>query len=238
MAEKFLREREGGKGARVPVLSKQEERVGAEKRLLNYLDRFHKGQVLPDRYEKAMLRKAVEIYDESKENAEKRFEYLEKKGVLPSKRERVKIWQNEYFKSMVAHLNALVKKDAEKRVDKVIAGLESKEKGKAEKNREKYVYFMQNYLARNPNFLFESEAKESAAKVIDRVLTSLEGKDREDFLKIKNKLAKNLEKYFLENPRRLKWEESRAARELNGLRNQVKELNGRIAELESQVGEQ
>jgi hypothetical protein len=189
-----------------------------------------------------LLKDAVAIDSEAKENAEKRFAYLEKKGILPSKGERIKVWQNEYLKAIMKRLMGLVKKDAEKRVDKVIASLEGKEKTELEKDRKKYVLFMQNYLARNPNFLFETEAKESAAKVVERVIAGLKGKDREDFEKMKGKLVMHIEKYFLENPRRLAAKEAEAVpkavkkNELETLKNEVAELNRRIAELEKNAG--
>ncbi|MBD3398103.1 hypothetical protein GF412_02805 [Candidatus Micrarchaeota archaeon] len=237
MVEKFLKPKKGKTKMAKPVLSEKERKASAEQRLLGYLDKFHRGQVLPPKYKKALLKESVEIDEEAKKNTEERVAHAEKKGVLPSRAEKVKIWQNEYLKSMVMRLNSLLKTAAERRVDKIIASLEGKHKEHAEKNREKYVVFMQNYLARNPNFLFEGEAKESAAKVVERVLASLEGKDREDFLKIKDRLARHVEKYFLENPARIREERqagpvSKKTAELEKLKKQVKQLEERIAQLE------
>lgn len=241
MAEKFLKPGKEKTKLAMPALSREEIRASTEQRVLGYLAKYHRGQVVPEKYQKALLKDAVNIDAEAKENAEKRFAYAEEKGVLPKKGEKIKIWQNEYLKAIEKRLVALLKGDAEKRVDRVLSSLGEKDKAGMEKNREKYVLFMQYYLARNPNFLFESEAKESTAKVVERVLSSLKGKDREDFEKMKGKLAMHLEKYFLENPRRLADKEAEVVpksqtAELDKLREEVAKLSEKIAKLEKAAG--
>ncbi len=151
---------------------------------LDYYLEHRDWKALPEEYKKALEKKSLDIYGQAGKAFRKRVEFIEKQGHLPSAGERVKVWHEEYLKAMVGTLATALKKDAEKRVDGIIAGFEGKDKTALEKQRASLVEFMANYIARNPEWaqkpvpLGEAEIKAEKAKTAENFLfVLLKGRD-------------------------------------------------------------
>lgn len=158
----------------VPKLSKKEVQAMAETRLLNFLDALHRGQELPPKIKKDLVSQAQSIYEESKENAQKRIEFAEDRGVLPTRKQKISIWQNEFRKSMLERIEALVKPIAEERVEQILSSLPPADRKVMEAQRDEYVKQMQRQLALNPKFLKEEPSEADQRKQMLAMISSLE----------------------------------------------------------------
>ena len=158
----------------VPKLSKEEMQAAAETRLLGFLDALHRGQTLPPEMKKELLSQSQSIYEESQTNAKARIEFAEEGGVLPTRGEKIAIWQNEFRKSMLMRLEKLVNPIAQKRVDAIIASLPPKDRKAMEAQRDEYVKQMQRQIALNPKFLKEKPSATDQRKQMLAMISDLE----------------------------------------------------------------
>ncbi|MCP4648352.1 MAG: hypothetical protein GY852_11595 [bacterium] len=181
----------------LPKLSKAEVRKDAEQRLLNFLDILHKGQGLPPEMKEELLSEAENIYSESLKNAKERFKFATDRGAVPSRGEKITIWQNEFRKSMLVRLEKLVEPIAQKRVDQVIASLPEKDRKSIMEQRADYVKRMQRQLALNPRFLKEKSSAADQKKQLMAMISNLE--EERDALTEQVKILKKRGK-LLDNP--------------------------------------
>lgn len=167
---------------KTPITMKERREIAAQC-LSHYLEHMQ-WKALPKEHKAAMEKKAFRIYGEAKENYEKRLKFIEERGHIPSAKEKTALWNQEYLKVFVAELGGVLKKEAEAKVNQILAGFEGKERKKMENERAQMVSIMQNQLAMNPIALKkempvpEIEMAASREKRIENFLEGLlKGKD-------------------------------------------------------------
>lgn len=176
--------KEAAKPAPVPAPSKKQLQEAAYAALRNEMRERHseRGRVLPKDLVQILEKKAVEIYDKSREAAMERVERFEKeRGFELTPGQRTKIWKEEYSFAVLREMDAYYRPEAERRFDARVESLKPEDRAALESMRETLVSGLARALALNPaESIKPREIDETlwAMDKLSRALDELYGKDR------------------------------------------------------------